>query len=91
MKVENKINNLPEELKLTIYSYFVWKPKNKEQLKKAVNEWCENKKKAFKKYQHISLWDTSNIIDMSELFEYYYNFNDNISYWNVSNAVRPCT
>ena len=26
---QNKINNLPQELKLHIYRYFVWTPKNK--------------------------------------------------------------
>ena len=81
------INKIPHELKLNIYSYFVWKPINKEQLKNAVDEWCDNKKKAIKKYQHISLWDTHDITDMSYLFKDYYYFNDNISYWNVSNVT----
>ena len=56
-------------------------------IKQAVNEWCEDSKKATRKYGHISDWDTSRVTDMKELFWYQRNFNDDISRWNVSNVT----
>ena len=67
--------------------YIIFKPKTKEELQEAVNLWCENKDKALTKYNHISLWDTSLITDMSHLFEKKKNFNDNINRWNVSSVT----
>ena len=61
MKIENKINNLPQELKLTIYNYFVYKPKNKDELRNAVKEWCNDKKKLLKNI-NIFLYGTFMIL-----------------------------
>ena len=57
-------------------------------IKKAVNGWCENPAKATAKYGHISKWNTSLVTDMSELFDYKRNFNDDISKWNVSSVTN---
>ena len=43
--------------------------KRKEELKHAVNLWCENSEECIKKYGHIKDWDVSQITDMWELFE----------------------
>ena len=53
-------------------------PKTKEELKRAVNLWCDNKKEAIKKYGDINTWNVHNITDMSELFMNCYYFDDNI-------------
>ena len=46
-----------------------YSPKTREELKKAVREWCECEEKAYEKYQsHISDWDVSNVTDMSCMF-----------------------
>ena len=39
-------------------------------------------------YGKIEDWNTSKITDMSKLFEYKYNFNKDISKWNVQNATN---
>ena len=69
MNIKNKINNLPQELRRNIFNYLIWTPKNKEEFKNAVIKWSENKEKAFKKYGHVSLWNTSNIINTDKLFD----------------------
>ena len=55
-------------------------------LKTAVNLWVTNRSSAISTYGHISIWDTSEITDMSELFRDKTTFNDNISNWDVSNV-----
>ena len=56
-------------------------------IKDAVNLWCDNKDSANEIYGHINEWDVSNITDMSFLFKYKINFNDDISNWDVSNVT----
>lgn len=57
----------------------------------AVNEWMENSELAAQKYGHISEWDTSEVTDMSTLFQFINNkadnFNENINDWDVSNVI----
>ena len=70
---------------LTTYTF-----KSKKELKEAINLWFENQEECIKKYGHISYWDVSNITDMSWLFSYRTDFNEDISRWNVSNVEnRP--
>ena len=45
----------------------------------AVDEWIADPDSANSSYGHISIWDTSLITDMSELFYYNQTFNDDIS------------
>ena len=71
---------------LKIMLYFI--PKNKNELQNAVDLWCESKEKAFNRYCHISIWDTSLIKDMSKLFKLKKNFNDNINNWDVSSVTN---
>ncbi len=56
-------------------------------IKKAVNDWCEDPVKATAKYGHISKWNTSLVTNMNRLFSHKKNFNDDISKWNVSNVT----
>ena len=83
-----KLNTLNTDIKNTIKDYVKFKFKNKDELKKAVNLWCENKDEALNYYGHISNWNTSLIKDMSELFLDKINFNDNINNWDVSNVIN---
>ena len=54
------LESLPEVIINKIKSYVIFTPNNKE-LKKAVNLWCEDKRKAYKLYGHISSWDTKQV------------------------------
>ena len=56
-------------------------------IKDAVNLWCDNKDEAIKIYGNIGLWDVSRVTDMSNLFEDKSEFNDDISKWDVSNVT----
>ena len=62
----------------------IFQPKNRNELKEAVDLWCNNEQYAFTKYGDISKWDTSSVTDMSEMFSYS-QFNGNISKWDFSN------
>lgn len=54
----------------------------------AVRSYCNSmtNNQAIEEYGPIGTWDTSNITDMSELFENYAHFNESIDQWNVSNV-----
>ena len=86
MNYKNNIQKIPKEVKDIIEEFTFFKPKTKDELKKAVNLWNENRDEALKKYAHISNWDTSLIEDMSYLFLFHKEFNEDISNWNVSNV-----
>jgi surface protein len=68
-------------------SSFVFRPETQFQLKAAVRCWIYNREYAMLRFGHISHWDTSEITDMSHLFDGYNKFNDDISSWNVSNVT----
>ena len=59
---------------------------NNETIREAVKEWLEDATKAESKYGHISSWDTSEVTDMSSLFQWAKDFNDDIGNWDVSNV-----
>lgn len=59
---------------------------NNETLKEAVKEWRKDLKNAKNKYGHITDWDTSEVTDMSGLFQNYRGFNQNIGKWVTSNV-----
>lgn len=60
---------IPNEVQNIIKEFTIYKPKTKEELKTAVDLWCENKEKALTKYGDISNWNTSLINDMSNLYK----------------------
>ena len=80
----NNFKNIPDEIQNAIKEFTIYKPKSKEELQEAVNLWCDNKHETLNRYGDISLWDTSLITDMSNLFNNKEDFNDDISKWNVS-------
>ena len=51
-------------------------PITNENIKTAIHYWFSNNIYATKKYGHISDWDTSNVTNMSQLFEYNKSFNE---------------
>ena len=50
----------------------------------AVRAWDGNSYEASLTYGPIEDWDVSKVTDMSKLFEYYLNFNEDIGDWDVS-------
>jgi len=57
-----------------------------EKLKDAVRLWFIDKEECIKRYGHISFWYVNRITDMSRLFSYREEFNEDISRWDVSNV-----
>ena len=68
------------------FEEYFFTPKSYEELKTAVDEWCDNRVKALIKYGDINSWNTTYITDICKLFIYKFNFNDDISDWNISNV-----
>src|SRR5690348_17193702 len=83
-----RIKKLPDVLILEIFEYVIYKPKSNEELKEAVKLYLNDLSTYIKKYGHISLWNTSNITDMSCLFYGAKDFNEDISWWNTSNVTN---
>ena len=94
------ISKLPDDVIYIIQSYTIFKPKTKQELINTVRLYFDNNDKCMKIYDDISLWDTSLITDMSNLFCYYKYFNEytfyffraqyfnqNICNWNISNVI----
>ena len=63
-----------------------FKPANKAELQTGVNLWISNETSALEQYGEINTWDTSNVRDMSSLFENKTTFNGDISSWDTSNV-----
>ena len=78
---------LPDEISEYIIKLSIHVFENEEGLYNAVNEWCDDKRIAFRKYGDIKYWDTSKITDMSKLFFEKHKFNEDISRWDVSNII----
>ena len=74
---------------MEIFNFLKKKKKifNNETLKKAVEIWLKNPDKAEKKYGHISKWDTSEVTNMSKLFQFS-DFNQPIGDWDVSKVTN---
>ena len=64
-------------------------------LRTAVTAWCSNAASAEATYGHISGWDTSQVEDMSRLFDRWFSycgsasatFNEDLSAWDVSSVT----
>ena len=85
--IEDKIN-IPLDLIIYINGFVKYEKLTNENIKDAVNLWCDDKNECLWKYGHISYWNTIKITNMNKLFRNKYNFNDNISDWDVSNVTN---
>ena len=61
---------------------------NNENIRDAINMWIDNNDNAIRIYGNIENWDTSNVTDMSHLFENKTEFDEDISKWNTSNVTN---
>jgi len=73
--------------------------KNKKELKDSILQWFNDDTRCERTFGHIKDWDVSRITNMDYLFNYeddvllcnytinFYNFNDDISKWDVSNVI----
>ena len=83
----HKINDYESGLYQNILSRVFYQMKDSDELRKAVELWLSDESKAITKYGHISLWDTSNVTDMSNMFCGTNKFNKDIGKWNTSNVT----
>jgi len=83
-----KLYNYEPDIHDQIKGHFIFfKPKDKGELKTAVDCWCHDESEALKKYGPVGRWDVSEIDDMSNLFAES-QFNGNISQWDVDNVIN---
>ena len=83
----HKINDYEYGIYRIIKSSVFYKMKDSVELREAVEHWSFVESNAIHKYGHISLWDTSNVTDMSYMF-CNANFNQDIGYWDTSNVTN---
>ena len=83
----HKINAYEHGLYQIIKSLVFYPMKDSDELREAVELWLYKESKAIIKYGHISLWDTSNVTDMSKIFGNTSNFNEDIGGWDTSNVT----
>ena len=82
--IGSHMEQLPEHIiNLILYFTYSYQFKNREELRTAIRGYPDN----MKHYGNISLWNVSNVTDMSNMF-YYSEFNGDISKWDVSNVTN---
>ena len=87
-KISKTLNNfIPSELSIIVMSYVNEKINSNNDFQKAITLWFVDKNKCIQQYGHISYWDTSNVTRMQGIFQYKYDFNDDISRWDTSNVT----
>ena len=60
--------------------------KDSNELREAVKLWVTTESKAIINYGHISLWNTSNVTNMSNMFRGAKKFNKDIRKWDSSHV-----
>ena len=84
----HKINEYEPGLYTDIMRSVFYPMKDSDELREAVKLWLTNESTARTKYGHISLWDTSNVTNMSCMFHNAIKFNQDIGLWNTSNVTN---
>ena len=83
----HKINDYESGLYKIILSLVFYQMKDSDELREAVALWLSDESTAITKYGHISLWNTSNVTDMSSMFYSTNKFNEDIGNWDTSNVT----
>ena len=87
---QNKINDdMPESINSSFEGRKMFKKDmklNNETIREAVEEWCKDEESTLNNYGDINNWDTSEVTDMSKLFDNAREFNSPIGNWDVSNV-----
>ena len=78
----NSFNRMLQSFKPIIY-----KPLTNEELKAAVDKYCNDNQQYHPDYGYIGNWDVSSITNMQDLFFEKDLFNEDISKWDVSNVT----
>jgi len=76
----HKINDYESGLYNDIMRYVFYPMKDSDELREVVALWLSDESTAKTKYGHISLWNTSKVNNMGEMFAYATNFNQD-RYW----------
>ena len=82
----HKIHSYEPNIYNTIMRSVFYPMKDSDELREAVALWLSDEYKAIIKYGHISLWNTSNVTDMSDMFNTAIKFNQYIGGWDTSNV-----
>ena len=86
--IVHKITDYESGLYHIIKSLVFYPMKDSNELREAVALWSSDESTAKNKYGHIGNWDTSNVTDMSYMFQYASKFNGDIGNWNTSKVTN---
>merc|ERR1712216_820681 len=64
------------------------KTRTDEDIREAVQKWVQDPASAKRRYGHISDWDVSRVTDMSKLFYFRKDFNEDLSRWQTGNVMN---